>query len=73
MGTHFWEGGLSWVGERGPELIDLPRGARVYDATSSAQMATGSVAVENHYHIYNDLDVEVVARQVMDVMRRTRR
>src|SRR3546814_10087112 len=28
-GTSFWGGGLSWVGERGPELVDLPRGARV--------------------------------------------
>lgn len=71
MGTHFWEGGLTWVGERGPELIDLPRGARVYDATSSAQMTAGAaMTIENHYHIYNDLDVEVVTRQVMDTMRR---
>ena len=28
-GTDFWRGGLSVVGERGPELVDLPRGARV--------------------------------------------
>ncbi len=28
-GTDNWRGGLSWVGERGPELVDLPRGARV--------------------------------------------
>src|SRR3546814_17861296 len=28
-GTSFWGGGLSWVGERGPELVALPRGARV--------------------------------------------
>lgn len=28
-GTSYWRGGLSLVGERGPELVDLPRGARV--------------------------------------------
>lgn len=28
-GTNYWRGGLSLVGERGPELVDLPRGARV--------------------------------------------
>lgn len=28
-GTNFAPGGLSLVGERGPELVDLPRGARV--------------------------------------------
>lgn len=29
MGTDFWRGGPTWVGERGPEIVDLPRGARV--------------------------------------------
>lgn len=28
-GTDFWRGGLSWVGERGPELLNLPRGAQI--------------------------------------------
>lgn len=28
-GTSFAPGGLAWVGERGPELVDLPRGSRV--------------------------------------------
>jgi len=28
-GTDNWRGGPSWVGERGPEIVDIPRGARV--------------------------------------------
>lgn len=28
-GTSFWRGGLTMVGERGPELVNLPRGASV--------------------------------------------
>lgn len=28
-GTDNWRGGISWVGERGPELVNLPRGAQV--------------------------------------------
>ncbi|MGR3452876.1 hypothetical protein [Pseudooceanicola sp.] len=28
-GTNYAPGGLAWVGERGPELVDLPRGSRV--------------------------------------------
>lgn len=28
-GTDYWRGGLTWVGERGPELIDLPQGSKV--------------------------------------------
>lgn len=38
-GTSFWGGGLTWVGERGPELVDLPTGARVYNAAQSMAMA----------------------------------
>ena len=29
LGTDNWRGGLSWVGERGPELVNLPMGAQV--------------------------------------------
>ncbi len=28
-GTDFWRGGPTWVGERGPEIVNLPRGASV--------------------------------------------
>lgn len=28
-GTDFWKGGWTWVGEEGPELLNLPRGARI--------------------------------------------
>jgi hypothetical protein len=28
-GTDFWRGGPTWVGERGPEIVNLPRGAQV--------------------------------------------
>lgn len=29
MGTDNWRGGPTWVGERGPEIVNLPRGAQV--------------------------------------------
>lgn len=29
QGTNNWRGGLSWVGERGPELVNMPRGSQV--------------------------------------------
>jgi hypothetical protein len=32
-------GGLTWVGERGPELLSLPTGSRVLDSRSSMQVA----------------------------------
>ncbi|MCC6696307.1 MAG: phage tail tape measure protein [Candidatus Hydrogenedentes bacterium] len=36
------QGGLTWVGERGPELVMLPSGSRVFNAQDSAQMAGGT-------------------------------
>lgn len=35
-GTNHWRGGTTWVGEEGPELIDLPRGTRVLPSKESA-------------------------------------
>lgn len=39
-GTNNWKGGLTWVGEEGPELIDLPRGSRVLPHKESVSYAT---------------------------------
>lgn len=39
-GTPSWRGGLTWVGERGPELINLNRGAAVYDHARSNRIAS---------------------------------
>lgn len=29
QGTDYWRGGLTWVGEEGPELLNLPRGSQI--------------------------------------------
>lgn len=34
-GTSNWRGGLTWVGENGPELVALPRGSQIYNAQES--------------------------------------
>lgn len=42
-GTNYAPGGLAWVGERGPELVNLPRGSQVYDhQRSMAMVANGN-------------------------------
>lgn len=43
-GTEFWRGGLTWVGEAGKELIDLPRGSRVLDHQKSLRLASQGTA-----------------------------
>lgn len=35
-GTDYWRGGMTWVGENGPELVSLPRGSSIMSASESA-------------------------------------
>lgn len=41
-GTQNWRGGMTWVGENGPELVSLPRGSQILNAQDS-QKASGDV------------------------------
>lgn len=43
-GTESWRGGLTWVGERGPELVDLPQGTRIYSNEESRQLTAAAPA-----------------------------
>jgi hypothetical protein len=37
-----WRGGLTWVGEQGPELVSLPKGSRIYSNPESERIAAGT-------------------------------
>ena len=37
-GTEYWKGGPTWVGERGPELLNIPRGAQIVEHQRSLRM-----------------------------------
>lgn len=37
-GNDSWRGGLTWVGESGPELVALPQGSQIYNAQDSRNM-----------------------------------
>lgn len=45
-GTDNWRGGLTWVGETGPELVSLPRGSQILNNQESEQLVTGVTAVD---------------------------
>ena len=68
-GTNYWPGGLSWVGERGPELVNLPRGSQVFDAQDSQRMAGRTfnitVPVQN---IGSQLDMVELAHRVAGII-----
>jgi len=38
-GTDYWRGGLTWVGEAGPELVALPQGSQIMSSQESRQMS----------------------------------
>lgn len=65
QGTNYWRGGLTWVGEQGPELINLPKGTQVYTAQESERMATKAGGVTQHITIHSPtpLTPSEVARQ----------
>ena len=47
-GTNYAPGGMAWVGERGPELVNLPRGAQVIpNGPSMALAANGNGSNDN--------------------------
>ena len=76
VGTSYWGGGLTWVGERGPELVNLPSGARVHNAVDSRRMAdggaVGGASITNHIYVQNDIDVEALLFKLEDMQRRRR-
>ena len=77
VGTSFWRGGTTWVHERGAELIDLPRGTRIYPHSESLKMAYqegqangggrgGNVNITvaklaDSIQVRNDSDIEAIA------------
>lgn len=59
-GTDNWRGGLTWVGEEGKELVNLPRGAQVIPHPRAMGMmqqqpsaGAGRITVNRQVNVYN--------------------
>jgi len=63
-------GGMAVVGERGPELVNLPKGARVHSNAESKKMASSSNVVNNNVNVTinakdtSDAELRRIADQV---------
>lgn len=80
-GTPSWRGGLTAVHERGGEIIDLKRGARVYPHDKSIQTAyadgqksAGSGAISVNFdgavfHVREEADINRIGKTVADRLR----
>lgn len=71
-GTTSAPGGLAWVGEKGPELINLPRGSQVIPAGLSAAMArvagAGNRGGDVRMHMSVSLDGATGDRQIRQLI-----
>jgi len=69
-GTENWRGGLTWVGEAGPELVNLPRGSQIM-SNQESQSLGGNTIFNISVNGIRELD-EVVSwyknRQLMERM-----
>lgn len=69
-GTNYAAGGMTWVGERGPELVNLPRGSQVLTNSQSrhkmSKAGGGGGVVVNvaEQHIHNEADAKYWARSL---------
>ena len=63
-------GGMAVVGERGPELVSLPKGSRVHSNAESKKMASSSNVVNNNVSVTinvkdtSDAELRRIADQV---------
>lgn len=78
-GTSYWRGGYSVVGENGPEIVDLPKGSKVYSNSSSRNLLAGaggyggiSIHIDK-MEVRSESDIDSVAQRLMDKIDEARR
>lgn len=64
-GTQYAEGGEYWVGEAGPEVVELPRGSKVHTAEESEDLRGDT------YNIYLNVNAKEI-REVDDIINMVR-
>ncbi len=67
-GTDYWGGGLTWVGEEGPELVDLPAGSTIYSNEESASFGgnTYQITVDARGSTLTERQIEAVITRALD-------
>lgn len=74
MGDPMFRGGWTWVGERGPELVRLPRASRIYDDQESAGMGGNGVTFNQYNTVRRPHEAKLIAQYTMqEAYRKSRR
>lgn len=73
-GTRYFSGGMSLVGEHGPELVQMPRGAKVYTNSETKGMMSGnSININfNGMTIREDADIDKIANAIVKKIKEAR-
>lgn len=71
-GTDNWRGGPTWVGEHGPEIVNLPRGAQVVPNAIASRVAGGST-ISNIFNVAGDVSQGTIDRLAQAVTAAHRR
>jgi len=65
QGTKDYPGGIGLVGERGPELVTLPRGAQIFNNDDTRQMLRNNGDININNPVFNSpLDLRQAVREV---------
>lgn len=71
-GNNSWRGGLTWVGEAGPELVDLSPGARVWSAQDSRNLGGDTIIVQCDINQLQDIEAVIRLAKSARVRQRMR-
>ena len=63
-GTPRFSGGMTWLNENGPEIVDLPGGSRIYPASASRRMMANDNAPSGGHTIIVNANDAVLAETV---------
>ena len=69
LGSSSFVGGLTWVGEYGPEVVNLPRGSQVLSKNKTESLTGMSFTNNFHITIQGNAEEKVVKNAVTDSMK----
>ncbi len=69
-GTNNWRGGWTWVGENGPELLNLPGGSQIMSNRESVAATSGRsvniAKLADQFVVREDADIDKIATAIAD-------
>jgi len=68
MGTPYFGGGLTWIHEKGGEIVDLPTGSRIYPADKSEKMVKSTPNITINVNIGSLYDSRDAADEIGEII-----